>query len=250
MITDETISFFYRHIVPMVFIFQKGDESYHAQISTFVISIKENWFLVTAGHCLRDVEVNLERGYRIKRCGLADSLGINPQDHFYIPFVYSDRKNIIIEDYGLDIGLIFLSEYYKGLLQANNIVALNEEVWKHQPEDPDFFFLVGMPDLLIEKAQQGLIFHPAFCLIEKIESKPEGFEEVEIPRFYGRMSQDEIIDDIKGISGSPIFAFKKDNQGQLKYWLTAVECSWLNESKYISGCYIKDVAKAIWDKLE
>ena len=250
MKTDEKFSFFYRHIVPIVFVFEKGGEIYEAQISSFVISIKGKWLLVTAGHCLRDIEVNIEKGYKFIKCGLADSLGINPNDHFYVHFIYNKCKKVIIEDYGLDIGLIFLTDYYKKLLQANNVVALSEECWEKQPEDPECYALVGIPDVLIEKSKKGSEFHPAFFDVKKCESKPEVFPDVEIPRFYGRINLEGKIDSISGISGSPIFAFKKDNQGQLKYWLTAVECSWLNESQHISGCYIKDVAKSIGNTME
>ena len=241
--------FFYRHIVPIVFVFQKDGEIYEAQISSFVVSIKGKWFLVTAGHCLRYIEEDIGKGYKVIKCGLADSLGINSKDHYYVNFVYNKCKKLIIEDYGLDIGIIILSEYHKGLLQANNVIALSEECWEKQPKDPDGYALVGIPDSLIEKSKKGFEFHPAFFDVKKCKSKPEVFPGVEIPRFYGSINLEDKIDKIDGISGSPIFAFKKDNQGNLKYWLTAVECSWLIESKLISGCYIKDIAKSIGNKM-
>ena len=250
MKTDEIISFFYRHIVPIVFVFQKDEEKYEAQISSFVISIKGKWFLVTAGHCLLQIDENIKNGYKFIKCGLVDSLGTNPKDHFYVHFTYQESKKLIIDESGLDIGLILLSDYYKELLQFNDVVALSEDCWESQPENPDSYALVGIPDLLIGKDKKGFEFHPAIFGVNKCESKPEVFPNVETPRFYGQINLEGKIDDIGGVSGSPIFAFKIDNQGKLRYWLIAVECSWLNESQYISGCYIKDVANSIGKILE
>lgn len=49
-----------KHFVPLHFHFSKDGINKHPVISAFVISISNEWFLVTAAHCLADVEKTLK----------------------------------------------------------------------------------------------------------------------------------------------------------------------------------------------
>ena len=53
---NDFLAFFHRHLIPMVFVFKKADVTTSFVITTFVLSVQGQWFLVTAGHCLQKVD--------------------------------------------------------------------------------------------------------------------------------------------------------------------------------------------------
>ena len=50
--------------------------------------------------------------------------------------------------------------------------------------------------------------------VEPIDEKPEGFTEVDIPLFYGRITLGKELTKIDGMSGGPIFAFHQNEKGE------------------------------------
>ena len=74
----DIVSYFERHIVPLVFTFTRGGQTHRFHVTAFVLSVGGQWFLVTAGHCLAEVdELSAEHGYTLEGCCLVDSLGLN-----------------------------------------------------------------------------------------------------------------------------------------------------------------------------
>src|SRR5947209_2502294 len=73
---DKLVKFFHRHVVPIYFAFKKGDRRSCCLVTSFVMSVHNQWFLMTAGHCIKDIEQNLRAGYAIERCRLVDCVGI------------------------------------------------------------------------------------------------------------------------------------------------------------------------------
>ena len=65
MPTDaEIVGYFHRHVVALVFTFQKGSEKQSFAVTAFVLSVLDHWFLITAGHCIDLIEEFTEKeGY-------------------------------------------------------------------------------------------------------------------------------------------------------------------------------------------
>lgn len=237
---DELVGFFHRHVVPVFFSFQKDNDIQNFVVTTFVLSVSDYWFLITAGHCIRDIEKLADHGYRIVRCQLIDSLGLGAKHPEPIPFAYQESHPICLsDDYAFDYGIMILSTYYKQLLQINNIQALNEEVWKKQPAKVDFYTLLGIPSELVKVNSESVEIAPTLHSIEPVNQRPEGFTEVDVDLFYGCIVLGEGMTSIKGMSGGPIFAFHKNEKCELRYWLTALQSRWLPESHFIAACPTK-----------
>ena len=74
--------------------------------------------------------------------------------------------------------------------------------------------------------------------------KPDGFVETDVPMFYGHLDWNDSLDSIKGMSGGPVFAFRRTKKG-LSYWLLAVQSTWLRDTKEIAACRIRPLAEEI-----
>ncbi|MCQ3972403.1 MAG: hypothetical protein DPW09_03030 [Anaerolineae bacterium] len=237
-IHDELIGFFHRHLVPIFFTFEKEKDIQNFVVTAFVLSVLDQWFLITAGHCIREIEKLTDSyGYKIVGCQLIDFLGLGATNQRPIPFVYEGSHPTCLSDnYAFDYGVMVLSGYYKKLLQANNIQALNEEVWKKQPNKVDLYMLLGIPAELVKVDPDIIEIVPTLHTIESVSQKPDGFTETDAPLFYGKIALNNDLKSIKGMSGGPIFAFSRNEQGELRYWLTALQSRWLPETHFIAAC--------------
>jgi hypothetical protein len=232
---NDFIAFFHRHLVPIVFEFRKGNNKLPFVITAFVLSVQEQWFLVTAGHCLERVDEYKESGYLIQKCYLMDSMGVGAMHFEPLIFTYDLAKPQYVPDNReMDYGIIPLSPYYQELLKVNNITPLNEEVWRIQPSNPESFALIGVPDEFIQRDNDTVGIVTAINWIEECE-KPEHLPNTELPLFYGKIKLHPNQRSVRGMSGGPIFAFELI-KGQYKYWLKALQSSWLEQSEVVIGC--------------
>jgi len=244
---DQVAGYFNQHCAPLYINYTRGDESHHYVYSAFILSIDDEWFLITAGHCIRDIENNKKKGYLINRARLIDSGGINPAHKETIPFDYEAAHKGHLDDDKYDYGFIHIANYYRELLKANNIVALDEEVWDKQPEEPECYFLLGAPDQFKELTEEKIKLVTTLHSVEKCESVPEEFEDTDAPTFYGKIYLDEDTSSIVGMSGGPLFSFKHNESGELQYWLCAVQSRWIPNKKLIAACLMKPFAMIVRD---
>jgi hypothetical protein len=243
---DNLVGFFARHIVPVFFTFEKEGQLESLVMTTFVLSIGEHWFLVTAGHCIAEVDRYIESDCRIAACYLVDSMGLGARHLDPIPFVYArSYPTRLSEDKSFDYGVMVLSSYYRQLLENNKIVPLSEDVWKRQPPSVDFYFLLGVPGELVKVESNHVEIVPTLHKVQPVGERPQGFTETEVPLFYGRIGLGQGMTSIKGMSGGPIFAFFIGTQGQLRYWLIALQSRWLPDSHYIAACPTKILGEVL-----
>src|SRR4051794_3048035 len=88
-------------------------------IAGCIVTIKNEWFFVTAGHCLERLDEALQRT-RVERIRLVDYAGEQSTHRFPIPFDYETTfRQYWNEPNGLDFGYVYLSAYYRRLLEAN-----------------------------------------------------------------------------------------------------------------------------------
>ena len=129
-----------------------------------------------------------------------------------------------------------LSAHFRSLLEANNIQPLNEEVWKKQPAKIDFYVLLGVPNQLTNLEIDKIEFTTTLHRIDALDNKPEGFPDTDFPLFYGNIVLGDSMTDIEGMSGGPILGFYRNERNELKYWLIALQSTWLKQSKIIKAC--------------
>ena len=238
MSAENAIGFFQRHLVPIYFSFKNPEGKFDSTVITsFVLSVKGVWFLVTAGHCLEEINNLISNGFEIKDCMLFDSGALGAKHNHPIPFHYDkDSVGIFGNERDFDYGAIVIESFYKELLKKNNISPLDEKVWKLQPSKADKYFLLGVPNQLVYQNNRLLSISTKMLPIEMQENRPQDLEEKEAPRVYGKISLGTDISSIKGMSGGPIFAFQEEENGNVSYWLYALQSTWNQGTRNISAC--------------
>lgn len=236
----ELVGYLQKHLVPIFFEFQKDAETRSGVITTFILSVDDRWFLVTAGHCIESIEKLIGNGYKIQKCRLIDSMGLAARYPDSIPFNY-ERGKVIRLDAGeefssLDYAAIPLSTYYRQLLEKNNNEALNEDTWKHYPLTVDFYTLLGVPGELTAFTPENVALETTLIFVKRLTEQPKEFEKAEPSLFYGHVDLGEQLNSIKGMSGGPIFAFYVNVQGEMRYWLVALQSNWNENTRNLVAC--------------
>jgi hypothetical protein len=247
---EAIVQFFQKHCVPMHFSFETPEnKSANLIITTFVLSVRDEWFLITAGHCIDKINSAIHSyGYSLKGCVLLDSTGEGAKHIDPPSFLYDPSKVLSLNpEFGLDYGIIKLSRYYKELLQANNIVPLSEAVWRQQPSTSqvNFYYLLGIPEEATQFETEAVWIAPTMLPVRLVAERPAGFEAVDKPLFYGHITLGEALNSIEGMSGGPIFAFSVTEQRDIRYWLVGLQSSWLPESHYIAAYHTDILGEAI-----
>jgi hypothetical protein len=243
------VPLFMRHLSPIWLTLRKGGKEHCPIVSAFVISIRGEWLLLTAGHCLREIEQQQACGYRIERSYLIDDGAAEARFSEAIPFNFEDASPMHLNDDYYDYGVLRLPDNTKALMESNGIVALDEAVWERQPSKPDGFQLLGIPTMLAASTKKHARFSAALMSVTEVDERPDCFEPNNAPTFYGRIPDDERLPDIAGMSGGPVFSFKRYSNGELRYWLHAVQSGWVKERRLIAACKTTPFISWIRDSL-
>ncbi|MFC1650658.1 hypothetical protein ACFL2X_03735 [Candidatus Latescibacterota bacterium] len=242
---NDILGFFKKHLVPLCVIFTKGGKACPFFATAFILSAEDEWFLVTAGHVAEEIKSILtDPNYSLVGAKLCDIGGLNAKHSMPIPFDLTPEKFIILgNEKTYDYAVIFLDPYYIRLLERNGVEPLDEQVWLYQPIEPEFFTMLGVAKQMVsplwnedKSVIDGIGVATTLHRVDHSPQRPKGIEEKNAPRWYGYISTDSSIDDIVGMSGAPIFAFKHTDGGGLKYWLIGVQSSWNHGNKAIAAC--------------
>lgn len=222
-------------------------------ISAFVVSVEGRWWLVTAGHVLVAMKRRFAEGNRrLKRAHLFNLLNGDT-----VPYDLDLKRTFSFDDdAGGDIGLLPIGPLMANTLRAGGIVPLAEDRWDRQPSSTEERWLVGLPASLKEPLRiaahgskvtigsaQSLIMLP----MREVETVPECLQANPERRILGRVPQGRIepmgrvVDDIDGLSGSPIFDTTRESAKEVSYTLVAVQSSWHAPSRVASGTRLRPV---------
>jgi hypothetical protein len=254
---QEVVRFFCRHLVSLSGWYQwinsngkPFGKKYFFSYSGFIMSIQGVWNLVTAGHILEELEQNLkDKKIQIIDCSLVDIFGLNATSNIPIPFDYNNAPKMFIynKEDGVDFGLVIIRSHYCDLLKTNGIMPIQEKDWKNIPNDlAPKYIMLGLPQCFIRtrviREQIVGSVAPAAIGVERIYDESLAKKH---PQFIGKLSDTGyIVEDIEGMSGGPIIGFSKDWK---KYWIVAVQSSWLPERRITFGCPVPFFAQIVED---
>jgi hypothetical protein len=261
-VIQQAFTYFCRHLVALVCrcdpLTPEGAPDGSPQCFAFsgqILSVRGAWSLLTAGHILRGIEARLNsRRWRLQFF-LADDFGPGVINHHAIPFDYHSAARAYIDENGLDFGVVCLRPYYRALLEKNAVVPITEENWARQSEVKyDRHFMIGFPTELRQSSvwqggrgyEVGLHFCPAMVYVHKLASAPEDCEPAPYERFVGRIGQGG-LDDLDGMSGCPIYGLSKGRAD--RYWIVAIQNSWLPQRRIVFGTPIPLLGRLIEDAL-
>ena len=142
-------------------------------------------------------------------------------------------------------------------LLIQTTVPFTKSNWVHQGKlNFDYYAMLGLP---IEDAEQikgnqgnlkkvSTFQNPALLSLEPCPL-PRDILPASNPQFVARISN-ETPRSIQGMSGWPIFGFKKNAAGQLAYWPVAIQSQWLPERRIVIGTMIPSIASEIEQEIE
>jgi len=251
----DMVTFFLQHFVGLSLRLKKPDGSQQADVySCFVIEMNDQWFLVTAGHILKRIHEELLPRCEVLECTLFDAWHARA-DRRPVPFNLHDNDHFEadVDEEGIDVGFLPLSDVHRRLLAANHIRPFDAVGWRGDLDAMTGFAVLGMPTQLIESVERrGIIdtikFRPIMLSVRRV---PEP-SEMKKPflRFYGEHAavlHNEFggtLDDLDGLSGGPILGFRPTNEGA-KYHLVAIQSGWHKGLRVVTGPLFSRIALAL-----
>ncbi len=238
-----------------------------------VMSFKDEWFYITAGHCIKDLNL-YHQIFDVKSLQFVDSLGNNAVEHSPIPIHdYPElEKQYVYHVNGLDFGYIRITDYYKRLLISNKVEPISEFRWIDPPNEEKYFryFLLGTPYgylqpqpikdnyLIPELYDVRKITNPPSILTDTFGHPPdEVWQGVDLTDslFFGQLNQnielpivwkpDGPEESIVGMSGGPVLGFVQEGN-EIKYWIVAMQSSWHPSTRTIKATPIRKFALPLW----
>lgn len=224
--------------------------------SSFLLQVEGRHCLVTAGHVLTEIkELFKKNGHAAQQYSLFDIWSPRCTFKERIPFDFTAAPAIV--EYkptlGIDIAVIELPDLYLEML-SQTIEPFTHERWIHQSNlQFDFYAILGIPG---EAATQDLNGNsvttypqPQVVFVESAPPVVESDANTALPQFFGKILPGEPIGDIGGMSGGPIFGFRKEPNGQLRYWPVAIQSRWRPGSRTITGTSLPHFALALHEWL-
>jgi hypothetical protein len=220
--------------------------------SGFLLVYQGYWCWITAGHVIKEILKFQKEAERL-RVHASWNDGFNCKGAESIPLSdFSKLASWHIEEDGLDLGIVLIKPYEARLIQANpEIEPLSERVWMgRQRARPESYYIVGSPDEwqsneIIDEGKRKHVsadFPTIVIPLEKID--PPANNEDAFWRdpfgFHGRITstisnKGKYLKNIVGISGGPIFGLMRRNDGQLRYWLYAIQSRWIQNQGIVRG---------------
>ncbi len=263
------LSWLGKHVLCLTFVDSKvnrddlNDDVKFFTFTSTLISVQGNWFAVTAKHVFDHIDQRLNSSShprKIVKCRIADYLHRSASHHSPLPFDWDGAPKIKIgEDSDFDVGAIWLNENTVKLLQSNGIHALDERTWRNIPTEFESYCVAGIPISYIDLKDgnpRDPDFSPQISImtarIERKTRRPAGLDKKRTNRFWGRLPKKRIdqhgepVDpSLEGMSGGPIFGFRKNEIGRGTYYLVAVQCAQSEDMDYVSGNYAAHIGYSL-----
>jgi hypothetical protein len=223
--------------------------------SSTVADMFGSWWLVTAGHIIKEIETRLQtRQIEIQDFRLLDHFGMGRDRMSYPVFDYVGARKFYEYDdaRGIDWGAIELDAHTVTLLKANEIKAVNRAGWTIDDESAvEGYFMLGFPEDSHNRfapiaTPSGYTVGgnpvPSAWHVERIRNPDASLTQTAYPRFVGSLSNSE--GDIVGMSGGPIFALSDRT-----YNVIAVQTGWYKGSRTSFGFYLSTIADLVEQEL-
>jgi hypothetical protein len=125
---------------------------------------------------------------------------------------------------------------------------MSERNWNRQYEiDFEEAFVLGLPNELMPLADGSLQPRPAIIPVTILDDVEEN---TIYPRFVGRLFDNVTLESMEGMSGGPIFGVGLSPDGMRRYWVIAIQSSWLPTKRIVFGCPVPVFASLVEYKLQ
>ncbi|MCX7426983.1 MAG: hypothetical protein NTW96_15325 [Planctomycetia bacterium] len=161
------------------------------------------------------------------------------------------------KDAGVDFAVVPLPDLVLRMI-VQTTIPFTKKNWVDQSSISfDFFAMLGLPN---DQAQQIMsrkdgiesittFQNPTLLFLEPCE-RPVRVAPTSNPQFVAKIDPHVDLDSIVGMSGGPIFGFRKNCDGQFAYWPVAIQSRWLPHSRIVVGTFVPPIAAEIERQIE
>lgn len=265
----DEVAFLSRHFVALTCQYEatdaKGIKSHHSLVySGFLLEVRGYTFWVTAGHCLKELdELLAAKGVRVHGGSFVDWFACGAVHKSPVPFQYETGRGFHLyqPENGFDFALIPLDLLQIGAFAANNLVPLSRANWVRQRNlSFDSYLMLGIPkDKIVTSLKDNGVMNVAvsqsLLRIERIGLEDLGetpWDSEAVPSdawFIGRLAPGCTIRNLKGMSGGPIYGFRREGKGRFTYHVVALQSHWWNQQRTIFGCSVPLFADLVYQEM-
>jgi hypothetical protein len=225
--------------------------------TTFAMSFNDTPVLLTAGHVIQDEldPILVQKEYKgcqveLYETKICEFFGPDPVVKAPKAFAhYAETPRAAIDQSlergsrGLDFGILLPRPFYWWGITANGVTPLNESFWASEDEQFDTYRMIGFPSTS-QLTKKGLIQTTSYRIVRNSDPEAKG-PDGKPNWFVGQLPPG--ITDVKGVSGGPIFGFRKRNDGTWDYRVVAMQ-SWQGAGDgVIYGTPIRSFAPIVAD---
>lgn len=207
--------------------------------SGFLVLIADDWFYVTAGHILRDIQLVVQAGASFSTWRLDDQTAGNRFNGAAIPFEFDLNDWIVIEnqEVGLDYAAVKLDNFYRRALAVGGAEPIDSAAWSDHVTEHDYWVLMGIPSETVTYDSKTIIEAKIVLAPLQPALPPRNSSNVSENYFFASIIEGvpDIISDIDGMSGGPIFSLT-EVEGKWFYNVIGVQSAWYKDSKVIAAC--------------
>lgn len=228
----------------------------------FLIEADERWYMVTAGHCLKNFEAALVHPkIRLTGVALVGGFGTSSTSVVAVPFHhYTDapRNAVYDEAKGIDYGWMEIRQYYRNFLQQEGALPIPLiDVNQPAKRKVEGHLIVGFPDEFVNKNLnvpdradpiKGEI-EPAMISANAINPVPADLAPIANLWFMGQLNQTAPLKSAVGLSGGPIIEIVVDGN-EFNFRMIALQSWWLDQRRIVFGCPATTFLPNVLDEIQ
>ena len=223
--------------------------------SGFVAEITGEWFYVTAGHILRDVQLAINAGSAFSIWRLGDQTAAHGKfEHTAIPFDFEIEKWIVIEEgeSGMDYAAVHLASLYRLQLEAGGVEALAKDAWSNHISAFDHWALAGIPsESVLYDGKTNIGAHFVLAPLIEADIPAQAGKRAE-NQFYAQLGEgsEGLVKDLDGMSGGPVIGLKHSDGIGWRYAVIGVQSAWYPSIRTVAICPFSSFALALEQAVE
>ena len=253
--SNQLLNIFSKHFVVLQLDFDLLlQDRTQALYSGFVVEVDGEWFWISAGHILEEIFTATDKGATLAAAYLID-LGKKTPWPLPFNFIKAFREHFV--DPPIDMAVIHIDHSYRKPLASNGLVPLSVNTICSNDAPADQYFLMGVPEQFnrfeVHQGEPSIEFVPVVIYLERQDD--EEYEEG-YPRLVFNCAKNlihcpiERLSSIVGMSGGPIFAIRKREDGTSAYACVAIQSSWIPTQQRLFATPLDLVANYVSGRLK
>jgi hypothetical protein len=240
---------------------EHGDPSVADFMVGFLVEVRDEWYIVTAGHIITALQGEQKDGLRHYNWLIHDGLSADSQWNNGIPFPLFEQRCVFINEPGIDFAAIFVPHLIRESLKCNQKIPFIESTWADPRVGGEYvgYLMLGAPaEKLVERSPHRLFFGLAMIHLNRIKpSESPEYDGKSDLYFHGKLKAvpittrgGEVIESLRGMSGGPVIKFMKHPSGETTYKVIAVQSGWTGTSGIITATYVRPMLMLIQESVE